>query len=339
MLKNLALFLVTIAVSLLMAEGTLRLAGYSPRTLTPNRFFVDGTASTWSVPEQTLGWMNRQGVSVSIEEGAVPMTFWSHGRRASRRDPARPEDGIPVMIVGGSNAQSYGVRDEESFPYLLHEQFSDLWIENFGNGGYGTVQTLMLTERMLEDFYGDKSPALFIVTFADSHVARNVSDQSWVYSISDSQGRYVAPPHYRLRGEELTFQPFETIGLWPLEDRSALVTTLHHIWLQSFAYATAEQGRVVTRRVFDRFAALVNAKGGTFVIAVLEDYSQTASDLFAQADFAVVDCSGYERTAPQDYLLGGGSHPNAKYHAHFATCIGAWLETHMVSRERSAGYD
>ena len=324
-MKNTALLVSSVLIGLLAIEAGLRMAGFAPRTLAPNRFFVEGTLSTWSVPDPVLGWINREGTSRSIEEGAAPMTFWSHGRRASRPTPEPYTQSNPIMIVGGSNAQSYGVRDEASFPYILSERFSDIWIENFGNGGFGTAQSYLLTQRMLNEFYGERSPSLVLLTFADSHVARNVSDQSWIYSISDFEGRYVAPPHYQIDGADLEFRPFKTIKLWPAESRSALVTTLHHVWLQSIAYNTADQGVAVTRELMKMFDGFVRSRGSEFAVVILEDYRQISPDLFEGLDFPVIDCSGYERTAPSEYLLGGGSHPNAKYHLHYADCIGQWL--------------
>lgn len=330
-MKNISLLLITVMVCLACAEGAFRVLGYAPRTLEPNRFFLDGLDSTWSVPDKELGWINRQGVSVSIEEGAAPMTFWSHGRRASRPDSTNPSGNAPIMIVGGSNAQSYGVRDESSFPYLLAKQFSDYWVENFGNGGFGTVQTFLLTKRMLKEFYEGRAPALIIATFADSHVARNVSDQSWVYSISDSAGRYVSPPHFRIDGPEFSFHPHRTIGLWPLESHSALVTATHHTWLQTIAHETAGQGIPVTRHAFNQLSDLAKAHGSKFLVVVMEDYREIAEDVFKDAEFPVLNCSGFERTAPQEYLLGGGGHPNVSFHEHFARCMGNWIKAHLLS--------
>jgi hypothetical protein len=327
--KNVALLLTSVVLSILVVDVGLRSVGFTSRVLSPNRFFTDGAETTWSIPNTELGWINREGVSISIESGDAPMTFWSNGRRASRADPTLLNDRTPVMVSGGSNAQSYGVRDEESFPYLLAEQFPNLWIENFGNGGFSTVQTFLLTEKMLQNFYKGQPPRLIILTFADSHIVRNVSDQSWLYSISDSEGRYVSPPHFRLADGELVFYPFQTIGLWPLETHSALITTFHNIWLQSFAFNTADQGVEVSRRVFSRFAQFAQRKGSDLLVVILEDYQNVSGDVFSNAVFPVLDCSGFERTAPDDYLMGGGSHPNARYHAHFARCIGQWLDDYL----------
>lgn len=336
-MKNLGLLFISVLVSALLAEAALRVSGFAPRVLEANRFFVDGANTTWSVPDAELGWINKQGVSTSIEAGNALMTFWSEGRRATRPTSTLPTDyETSVMISGGSNAQSYGVTDAESFPFQLGQRYSNLWIENFGNGGYSTVQAFLLAQRALEQFYA-APPKLIILTFADSHVLRNVSDQSWLYSISDSQGRYVSPPHYRLKGDDLHFQPFQTIAPWVLETSSALVTVLHHTWLQTIAFNTAADGVEVTRRVLAKYAEFAEDQGSDFVVVVLEDYKAVSESVFAGATFPVLDCSGFERTAPQDYLLGGGSHPNPKLHAHFTGCISDWLDGYLAQATPTAG--
>jgi hypothetical protein len=329
--KNLALLIVAVVVGLLASEGALRVAGYKARTVNINPFFVPGETS-WSVPDPELGWINKAGTSRSIEEGAAPMTFWDTGRRATRADPAPPAAGLPVMIIGGSNAQSYGVRDEESFAYLLSQRYPQLWIENFGNGGYSTAQSLMLAERAYRDFYKARKPRLILLAFDDAHVMRNVADQSWIFAISDSEGRYIAPPHYRLENGKLVFHPFKTIGFWPLESRSAVLTVLHNVWLQSLAYNTAKQGVPVTRELIARTAAFAKAHDAVFGVVVLEDRTQITPSLFKDADFPHVDCSALGRSDPKSYFLGGNSHPNRSLHAHFTACIGAWLDTEILPK-------
>src|SRR5579883_436683 len=119
-MKNIALVCVAVVIAALGAEAAARLLGFMPRTRHVNEFFVPDTETTWSVPDPELGWINRPGTSIAIGEGHAAMHFWDFGRRASRADAALPAgDRIPVMIVGGSDAQSYGVSDADSFPYLL----------------------------------------------------------------------------------------------------------------------------------------------------------------------------------------------------------------------------
>ncbi len=337
-MKNFVLLCVVLIVCLGVGEGALRVTGFQPREVRINPFFVPGTETTWSVPDAELGWINKEGTSVAIEGDHVPMTFWSFGRRATRApsDATLPTelagDHIPVMIVGGSNLQSYGVRDEESFPYLLSQRFPALSFENFGTGGYSTVQALMLMDRAYQKFYTEQKPRLILLAFDDAHILRNVADQSWVFAISDPEGRYVAPPHYRMKNGAFNFRPFRTIGYWPLERRSALVTALHNVWLKSIVYNTADEALAVTRKVVEQMAAYAKENGVLFAAVTLDDRGQSAAKVFEGMDFPYKDCSGLERTNPAEYMLKEGSHPNPKLHAHLAECIGDWLDSEILPK-------
>ena len=329
-MKNVLLIVAPFVVSLFVAEGAMRASGFAPRTPRVNPFFVPGSETTWSVPDAELGWINKEGTSRAIEGDHVDMTFWNFGRRATRAQATPPADARKVMLIGGSNLQSYGVKDEESFPYLLGLRYPDIAFENFGSGGYSTVQAKLLAERALEKFYGADKPALILLAFDDAHILRNDSDQSWVYSISDAEGRYVVPPHYRLEGGKLTFRPFQTIGFWPLERQSAALTVLHNAWLQSVAYNSRAEALPVTRAVVAEIAALAKSKGIPFATVILDDRGQTAKTVFEGQAFPWHDCSGLERSAPQEYMLKEGSHPNPKMHAHLAACIGDWLDAEIL---------
>lgn len=331
-MKNLGLFLGALLVSLLIAEAAMRVAGFAPREVRINPFFVPGTETTWSVPDPELGWINKEGTSRAIEGEGLPMTFWSFGRRATRPDAAIPADGrSQVMLIGGSNLQSYGVRDAESFPWLLSQRYPTMSFENFGSGGYSTVQAKLIAMRAVEQFYGATKPSLILLAFDDAHMLRNVADQSWVYSISDAQGNYVAPPHYRLQGGAMVYHPFETIGFWPLERSSAAITVLHNVWLQSVKYNSRAEALPVTRAVVQEIADFAKSKGIAFAAVILDDRGGTAKPVFEGQMFPWHDCSGPERREP-DFIIKGGSHPTPKMHAYLAGCIGDWLDAEVLPK-------
>ena len=331
-MKNLVLFVGAFIVSLLVAEGALREAGFAPREPRINLFFVPGTETTWSVPDPELGWINKEGVSRAMEGEGLPMTFWSDGRRATRPDPALPTDGRPqVMLIGGSNLQAYGVRDEESFTWLLGQRYPTMSFENFGSGGYSTVQAKLVAMRALEKFYGPYKPSLILLAFDDAHILRNVADQSWVYSISDAQGNYVAPPHYRIVDGKTVYRPFTTIGFWPLERHSAAITILHNVWLQSVVYNSKNEAVPVTRNVLLDIATFAKSEGIAFAAVIIDNRGGTALSVFEGQEFPWHDCSGPERTDP-DFIIKDGSHPTVKMHAYLAGCIGDWLDAAILPK-------
>jgi hypothetical protein len=172
-----------------------------------------------------------------------------------------------------------------------------------------------------------------LLGFDDSHMLRNVADHSWIFSISDSQGRYVAPPHDRLHHGKLAFVPFRTIGFWPLERESSALTILHDAWIREH-YATAAEALPVSRMIVDRLNTFATEHGAQFAVAMLEDRSDAARKLFGDASFPFIDCSGNERADPAHYMLDGG-HPNARAHAYFADCIGDWLKAAALTGSRA----
>ncbi len=324
-MKNLTIICLSIIITILIAELTFRIIGMPIRTLVPNKFFVDNTSFTWSEPDKTLGWVNKAGQAISVEGDGALMSFWTYGRRATRLNEQKQDLTPSIAIFGGSNAQAYGVRDEDSFAYILGHQFFNTRIENFGTGGYGTVQTFLMAKRALEYFYLGNVPELIIVTFSDSHILRNVSDYAWVTNISDSVGHYISPPHYQIVKKEKQFVPFKTITPWFFETSSSIVTALHNVLMKSFIYNKSNDGLDITRAIFKDFYDLSKTYKSDFLVVVLEDYQEVSQDVFSGFEFPVLDCSGPERLEPTKYLIGGGGHPNSRMHRHYADCIKRWL--------------
>ena len=324
-MKNFALFIVTITISFLIMELFLRLAGYPPRQLKPNRFFVDNSETTWSIPDQDVGWVNKSGVSLSIEDGNAPMTFWSYGRRASRKFDKFENYYLDIMLSGGSNAQSYGVEDEKTFAFLLGNTFPGVRFENFGTGGYGTVQSYLLAKRTLKSFYINKKPDLIILTISDSHFNRNVSDYSWMRNISDKNGYYVSPPHYRLKNDEVEFYPFKVLRPWVLETYSSILTLSHFLFNKYISYNTSMYSKEMTLFALQKFQEVALQNQSDFLVLILEDYTGKADFLLKTSGINYLNCSGFEKTNPKLYLLGGGSHPNHRFHKHYAKCLEVWI--------------
>jgi hypothetical protein len=324
-MKHLVLTISALAIGALIAEIALRAIGYSPHRIEPDRMFAAGRPTTWSIPDPELGWINKPGVAISVETGGAEMTFWNFGRRATRPDPLPAPGSIPVMVVGGSTLQGYGVKDEDTFAYKLGREHPQLSFENFGTGGYSTVQALLLAKRAYEKFYGTEKPKAVVLVFDDSHASRNVADQSWVLAMYDSRGEHFAPPHYRVRGDKLEFRPFRSLPPWPFEGASAALSLLHDSWVR-LKYDSADEAEIVTAHVIDEFEEFARANHMALGVAVLQDTSGIGTRLFANRAFPHVDCSDLEKSDPHKYQLGGSGHPTAEVHAHYTKCVGELIE-------------
>jgi len=114
-----------------------------------------------------------------------------------------------------------------------------------------------------------------------------------------------------------------------------MVTLIHHIWMQSIQFNSGGDGVAVTQRILSRFATFADQVGANFLVVILEDRSQVSAEVFDDAEFPVLDCSGFAREAPADYLLGGTGHPNARLHSHFSMCVASWMASNIDVQENS----
>jgi len=160
--------ILAVAVLAAVIVAAWRFGGIGPQAVSSNPLEA---GAAWAAPDPELGWINKEGVA---DAGDVPMTFWSMGRRASREDAALSEEGhTPVMVLGGSVTQGYGVPDEESFVYQLSGQYPEFTFENFGTGGYSVSQAAWLGARAYDRLYRASKPQLILLAYQSSGDAAN----------------------------------------------------------------------------------------------------------------------------------------------------------------------
>ncbi len=331
---RLILLLVSIAAGLAVGEVAARLVGIRPIAALPLPVQV-------AVEHPTLGWVNRPGVHLSWDTGNAPMTFWLDGRRATRAAPdAPPEAHAQVALIGGSFTQGYGVADEHAFGWLLDARFPDLGVDNYGTGGYGTYQSLMLLEQLFRE--ADFRPRLVIYGFAAFHGERNVGAYRHVVTLRTQVGERLAPPHVLIAQDALTHRdPFYIRG-WPLEDRSALVSLVHLIQLRWTLRGREQQIEPVTQRLLERMDRLARDRGGRLLVAILEGHPRGREGQAPYARFlqdqgiAYVDCIHPEYGNDPRLRLGGSGHPSPVLHAAWADCIAAWISANVPDTTATA---
>jgi hypothetical protein len=319
---------VGVAGVLLIGGGEIvaRVSSVGPREAVPN-------PNPWAQEHPVLGWANRVGSIPSREKGHALMTFWADGRRASRPDPGIAEDQLKVVLVGGSFTQGYGVRDEQTFAWMLDEAFPDLALENYGSGGYGTYQSLLVLEQLLPT--QAIPPGLVIYGFMSHHADRNVQTHAWLEALQDIAGQRFASPYVELRDGILDRHPPASIRNWPLERNSALVHAWHAGW-HRWALQDRDAQRVpATIALLLEMNELVRRSGSRLLVAILHEVRHPR--IFESRSLArrvdIVNCShpkGLFRSP--ELRVGGTGHPNEKLHAHWAGCIGVWLEAHPPGR-------
>jgi hypothetical protein len=159
------------------------------------------------------------------------MTFLADGQRRSLAVP-KPDAGA-VLLFGGSYTQAYGVRDEDTFFYRLNREFDDREFASYGTGGYGTVQSMLLAERVLDETPPERQPELLMYGFVKGHPKRNVAKPGWILELTDASGRIVVPPYVRLRDGRLERHPHEVIERWSLANRAELAALGQRLWIHA----------------------------------------------------------------------------------------------------------
>lgn len=304
------------------AELGLRLAGRAPWRPLPR----NPVEPVQLEPDPQLGWRARPG-AIRVPPalpGQPPLTVTTlpDGSRSTGPGPTPPAR--RVVLLGGSFVQGWGVSDDQTFASALQRRWPDLRVANYGTGGYGTVQSLLLLRRL---FDGPEPPAAVLYGFIYLHEDRNVATADWLYSLaltaSRGNGR---TPYATLDGDgSLHLHPPIGYPRWPLADRLASVAFAEDLAAHAAARARTARKRAVTLRLVEELAALSRRHGAAFATVLLwmddadkEDYVR----FLRRRRIAGLDCVyplPLERRVPD-------GHPNAQQHALWAECVGRGVD-------------
>ncbi len=314
--------LCTVVLALALGEGMARLAGVPV-------FRVKQTAYIgWAKPDPILGWRNNPGVFPADEPPHELMTFLPGG---SRLTGAPAGDGPNVLIVGCSFAEGYGVRDDQSFAWLLQKRFPNLRVWNFGTPGYGTYQSLLLLREVIEQQH--IHPDVVIYGFVPFHAERNVLTYGMLDAFRAFGGERFSPPHAELASGKLRLFPPFVVPDWPLEEHSALVTVLHRTDLR-LRLANREKDEVqVTDLLLEEMKELADGQKARLLVANLWNGGSPGPDAvrgitksMQEAGIEQMDVTYHgTETRPELLQVGGSGHPGVAVHAWWAGKIGDWL--------------
>ena len=117
------------------------------------------------------------------------------------------------------------------FSYKLQKKLANYKIKNYGQGGYGGVQSLLLLDEVLKK---NNNTKLVIYGYIDHHEYRNVARGSWLrlllrYSSTGHKNSPKVPYAILSRnGSLLIKEPTGYLKL-PLREKSALVTLTENL--------------------------------------------------------------------------------------------------------------
>lgn len=140
-LINLSLLLFSTLFALLLSEAALRLFGFEPLYVSPER------DRYWKYDE-LLGWAHQPGQEGIFEtpQFRTDVRINERGLRDRSHSYDRQDATQRILVLGDSFAWGYGVEESERFSQLL-EKSLDVEVINAGVSGYSTDQELLWYEN------------------------------------------------------------------------------------------------------------------------------------------------------------------------------------------------
>ena len=312
-----------VAIALVALEVLLRVSGRGPG----RRSAPTSDVPSMHEPDAELGWRNRPGVYVFGSEAPIRMTFWPDHTRATA--PAPKATGRVIALIGDSFTQGWAVSDEDTFGWKLQAQRPNWRVRNLGSAGYGTTQSLLSLRRLLQA--EPKPPEIVVYGFNDFHEGRNVAEVSWLRGLARGADQgHVAVPYATLDDAgALRLHPPARYPDWPLDRRSAVVSTLEGLWAEVAAEGRGTTGRAVTDRLLVELDRNARSAGSRLVVVTLSQWmlgsARHYKALFAEHGITFVDCRHPKFFAPEMSVPIYG-HPNAAMNTHWAACIEAAIQ-------------
>jgi hypothetical protein len=313
--------LVALCLAAGLAECGARVAGREPM-----RHVGLKAERPYMRPHPALGWVHETG---TFEIAGGRATFWSDTSRATSSE--RPDEiRRPIILVGDSFTEGYGVHDDETFGWLLDARMPDRGVLNLGTAGYSTLQSLIMMEMLFdrEEFlHGVAEPDIVFYGFVDHHLARNVALPSWIRGLETHATGFGGPiqvPYALLEGAG-GLQRFPPEA-WPLvrwTKRSAFAALAVDAWMERRTRERTPQMDAVAFALMEEMEDLAQESGVAFGVAFLFGSRALARHLdtsLRERGIAFLDCAPRNPTDPR-FLDPETRHPTSLQHRLYAECL------------------
>lgn len=175
-LKNLAALTISTVLCLAAAEVALRV-------ISPVQTFVN-PAGSFHRPDPELGWTGTPNWKARFHKVDFDVLVESdaNGFRA-RKATIQPAPGSPVIaVLGDSFTWGWGVENGSVFTDVMQNELgAGADVRNFGVNAYGTLQQLLLLQRLLKE---GLRPSHVLVMFFNNDFYNNLDDDPWQPSLA-----------------------------------------------------------------------------------------------------------------------------------------------------------
>ena len=336
-LKHLLFSVITAVLSIGLvwagSEILLRASGHGSWRPLP----IDPAQPVIYQPDSTLGWRHKEGEyrfpPFSPLGRTVRMRLGPDGGRSTGAGPGAG-DGT-MVIVGGSFTEGFAISDHETFAWKLQQRFPSVRVKNYGHGGYGTYQSLLMLERVLSQ---RPTPVMALYGLYEGHEIRNVATADWLRMLAMMLRRHtsISIPYATLRDDGVIVRhrpaPYP---IWPLREYSAAVTFLQHGYARWVARRRTSQRAAVTEQLLLEMKSECEASGTDLVVLFLFMNPRNRarySELLRSHDVAFADCA---RPLLPAFQVPGDGHPNERLNAVWANCIAKVIGPRLERLDRN----
>ena len=335
------LLIVSVVISLAVAEGAARLRGFEPWTYLP----TDQHEPTIFEYDPVLGWKAVTGDY--IDPPYDPTASATHisiirgsGRRTSEGQSDVHTSRPKMFFVGCSFTMGWAINDEDTFPWKLQAQFPSYEVLNYGVAGYGTYQSLLVLERELPQLRDVK---VVVYGFIDNHEDRNVATANWMEWLSSYSHRHQLDfPFVTVDrdGKLRRHRPVSYPRL-PFRENLAIVALMEKALGKFEARGRDTQGRAATQQLILEMKKVSERNGAEFVLTLLDDSKEAEAsykEFARKSNVRVADCDIPEDIG--DLAVPGEGHPNGKANTLWAQCIADYLvQSKLVNIPRASAVD
>ena len=274
-------------------------------------------------PDPALGWRAKKGSYIIPPLHQLGKEFYMSFDKNSQRKTGESNSKIEgeILVIGGSFTQGWGVNDEDTFSSKLQKKYTNLKVYNFGQGGYGSTQSLLLLEEQIPKM---KSPKLVIYGFIQHHEFRNVARGEWLRVLAkySRRGHVSTPYGYIGKNNELIIHtPISYIDL-PLREMSSLVTLFEKVYMKFKTRKRKKQQKPVTEKIILQMKEVSHKFNSDFMLVILDWNDRFSIDqyesFFKKNEIKFVNCSV---SLIDQMVLPGDYHPSEKAHTYYDECL------------------
>jgi hypothetical protein len=316
--KNFLLTFFSIFFFLILAEITLRLTGAEPRQ---NPDFTINEPLT-NISDPILGWIPKEGTHKFkpwTEEGEE--TYLTINRDKSRFTGSVDNNKKKIIFIGGSLTQGWALSDNETFSFLIQKKNYDYKVFNFGVGGYGGYQSLLLLERIFKE---KNKIELVIYGFIPHHEARNTAAGSWMYLLNFFSKRgFVNLPYGSIDKDNklIKNEPIKYINL-PLGKNSALVAKIEKRIMKLKSLFREKKQTEISLSIINEMNKLSAKNNSKFILLMLEEFYDNRSNKYnlflEKKNITFIKCLVPKG---EKYKVTGDGHPNKSANVEISECI------------------